>query len=417
MKVLWFSVTPSKPDKNGGENGLGWIGALLRVISNCNQVELGIAYKNQKEHTLTDESINGIKYYSIGYRIPFYKALFKDINPKYEDEILLGECLKVINDFNPDIIHIFGSEWCYGLLSERTSVPVVIHMQGSWIAYLHTTFPSGVKYYQTIVTRWYDIKLWIRYFKNVRYNKNIIEREKKVLKCTTNFMGRTHWDYMLCKLFSPNSNYYFCNEALRDSFINTSIRWSLKKRKNKVFTTVSSSAGIKGYDVILRTAQLIRENYPTLDFQWRLIGINSYQLSKYEKFVGIKAKEVNIVALGNKTATEMITELIDSDIFVHCSYMDNSPNSICEAQYLGMPIVCTAPGGVRDLFSDDYNKYCLLPIDDPFYLAYEITNTIFDDNKMKEMSDKNFNKARERHNDSFIQEQLLSTYTAIIKAN
>ena len=38
--------------------------------------------------------------------------------------------LKVICDFNPDIIHVFGTEEVFSLIQNHTNIPVVIQIQG-----------------------------------------------------------------------------------------------------------------------------------------------------------------------------------------------------------------------------------------------------------------------------------------------
>lgn len=59
----------------------------------------------------------------------------------YEHEKLaIPQLLEVVNDFKPDIIHVFGSENIYGLLSNYVAIPLVLHIQGIltsiWNAYL-----------------------------------------------------------------------------------------------------------------------------------------------------------------------------------------------------------------------------------------------------------------------------------------
>jgi len=39
-------------------------------------------------------------------------------------------------------------------------------------------------------------------------------------------------------------------------------------------------------------------------------------------------------------------------MYVHPSYIDNSPNSVCEAQLLGAAVVATSVGGVPSLIDD-----------------------------------------------------------------
>jgi len=56
--------------------------------------------------------------------------------------------------------------------------------------------------------------------------------------------------------------------------------------------------------------------------------------------------------LGSLEVNEMVEAMKISRFMVHPSYIDNSPNSICEAQILGLPVVATNVGGVESLIEN-----------------------------------------------------------------
>lgn len=72
-----------------------------------------------------------------------------------KDKIIIADCLKVIEDFKPDIIHVFGSEWGFGLVEKYVDIPVVIHMQGSLPPYVNASYPPGYNFF----TQWKTIAL------------------------------------------------------------------------------------------------------------------------------------------------------------------------------------------------------------------------------------------------------------------
>lgn len=77
-------------------------------------------------------------------------------------------------------------------------------------------------------------------------NRQRAEREKRILSSNAYFMGRTDWDKSIVKLFSPKSQYYICNEALRTSFYESKERWQPKNRDKVVLCTVGSGSLWKG---------------------------------------------------------------------------------------------------------------------------------------------------------------------------
>lgn len=72
---------------------------------------------------------------------------------------------------------------------------------------------------------------------------------------------------------------------------------------------------------------------------------------------------------------KLVELLLESDLYVHTAYIDNSPNAICEAQYLGMPIIATYVGGVPSLIEQGKDGV-LIPANDPFMLAEKYCNTL-----------------------------------------
>ena len=49
---------------------------------------------------------------------------------------------------------------------------------------------------------------------------------------------------------------------------------------------------------------------------------------------------------------QLAAEISHASLYVHPSYVENSPNSVCEAQLLGVPVVATSVGGVSSLIDD-----------------------------------------------------------------
>jgi len=97
-------------------------------------------------------------------------------------------------------------------------------------------------------------------------------------------------------------------------------------------------------------------------------------------------------------------------MYVHASYSDNSPNAVCEAQYLGMPVIATDTGGVISLFSEQYDRNMIVPMNDPFYLASKIMELREDEAKAKCLAEDNWTVAHRRHDAERISKQLKGTY-------
>jgi glycosyltransferase involved in cell wall biosynthesis len=161
----------------------------------------------------------------------------------------------------------------------------------------------------------------------------------------------------------------------------------------------------------LKTADILKR-FTNVEFEWNIFGVNEYDF--WIKKLRINSEKVNIKFKGIADALILINNLLDSDLFVHPSYIDNSPNSICEAQILGMPIISTNVGGISSLI-DDGKTGLLIPSNDPYQLAAKILEL----NNNRDLAIKLGANARiealKRHNKDTITENLLSIYKNVSK--
>jgi glycosyltransferase involved in cell wall biosynthesis len=100
-------------------------------------------------------------------------------------------------------------------------------------------------------------------------------------------------------------------------------------------------------------------------------------------------------------------------MYVHTAYIENSPNSICEAQCLGLPVVSTNVGGIATLVRQDIDGI-LVAANDPWQMADAIIELAKDPLRMLRYSENTRNSALERHNDENIKKQLMDCYYSVI---
>lgn len=412
MKVLWFSVTASSYcSQRNAHNGGGWIESLERIVISHNDINLGIAFISSDNDKLK-KTINGVVYYPINIRRGKIDSIRDLYDIKEYDELSVKKYLEVIDDFKPDIIQIFGSEWNFGLIKEYTNIPIIIHVQGFWPEYRNSSFPPGTSKKDYIFERWYKPTSIFRRCLIEKASENRALREEKILRINENFFGRTRWDKAIVKLYNKQARYFYCSEALRTTFSTEVRRWNYKSDSNFTFITIGGGHVLKGYDLVLRTSKLLKDN-SGINFKWLLCGPTKGQISLFEKRTNIKCKDVSVFPLGKCSAEELKEKLLNANMYIHTSYIDNSPNSVCEAQYLGLPVIATNVGGTSSLFSDDYPSDMLVPTNDPYYLASKIIELCNDKTKINKMAECNYMVARQRHNDDNIYNSLINAYNNI----
>ena len=228
-----------------------------------------------------------------------------------------------------------------------------------------------------------------------------------------NFSGRTDWDKNIVDLFSDNHTYFNINEIIRNEFYEAN-KWVLKNiNTNIIITSTISDVLYKGLDIIFKTAQLLIQK--KIKFKWNVIGLtkNSDTVRFYEKHFNKKGIDINIHFLGVCNANEIIQNLLNSTLFVHPSYIENSSNSICEAQLLGVPTIATNVGGISSFIKDKENGE-LVPSNDTCLLAARIIKISQDQSIMKIYSDNSRKVSIKRHNIESIVNSTANMYNKII---
>lgn len=411
MRILWLSGNASLyTERTKGYNSGGWIGALEREISKYPEIELGICFLHHDD--CFKKVIDKTTYYPVKlYNTKLEKIHHNLFYEKY-DQIEITKLLKVIDDFNPDVIHVWGTEISFGLISKYTQIPTVIHLQGILNPVYNALFIPAL-------SKEYFLKHAGRgIFKNIfniqfiRIWKHNMKRELEIFKICQNFIGRTDWDKNISQLLAPDSSYYYCGELLRSHFYQTNA-WQPHQRQKLIVTSVLSNPPYKGIDVILKCANILKQ-YGNIDFEWNIFGVIENRFA--EKLTGIQANEVKVLYKGIASAESLINELLESDVFVHSSYIDNSSNSVCEAQTVGIPVISTNVGGISSLIINNETGI-LVPANDPYYLASQILGLFKDKKNAKKIGANGRIEALKRHNNITIINDLINVYAKVQNKN
>ena len=88
--------------------------------------------------------------------------------------------------------------------------------------------------------------------------------------------------------------------------------------------------------------------------------------------------EQNVSFLGVLNEEEMRDRFLKSHIFLSPSSIENSPNSVGEAMLLGMPVVSSDVGGVKNMLTHEKEGY-VYQADAAYMMAYYIDKIFSDD--------------------------------------
>lgn len=418
MKVLWITnilLPEAKFLLNGYEElraSGGWmVGAANGLVENSN-IELAIASVADGITKLVRRNGPKISY----YYIPLGKGNTR-INNDYEIF-----CREINNDFYPDVVHIHGSEYSHGLAYVRAcgSSNVVLSIQGMTSVY--------AKYYNYGLTRCeilrnITLRDCIKRSTLLTDQEDFYKRGKyelELLKALKHVIGRTSWDYANVLMINPNIQYHFCNETLRSQFYTG--KWEYSKcDKNTIFCS-SAQDPIKGFHQLLKSLFIVKREIPEikvkvagLDVTKSSLPFGRFKRSGYGKIISKLIKkynlEDNVEFLGSLDAEQMKTQYLKANLFVCPSSIENSPNSLGEAQILGVPCIATYTGGVMNMIPD---SQCgkLVRFEEIGMMAIAIVNTL----KESEYFDNSveISTAKSRHDSVYNAECLYNIYREII---
>lgn len=416
MKVLWFTNTPcSAIEKIGLKINIGgWLVSLEQEIKNIPDVELAICFYYNEP--LKPFFYKGTHYYPV-YRKNrksklgrLFDRMFINSN---DDENEVQELIKVINDFNPQLIHVHGTEENFGLILEYTQIPVVISIQGLINPYLEKFFSGVPKIAALKHESFIDKLLFSGILRTFKLFGKKAKREATILKQTKFIIGRTDWDRRITKLFSPDNQYFVGNEILRTSFYQQP--WNKNKFSNPLqIITITSDSIYKGFETIIKTAELLSK-YSNYNFTWKIIGLSNKStiVKIVNSWLKCDYKNNKLELVGTKNEIEIYNLLISSDIYCQVSHIENSPNSLCEAMLLGMPIIATNVGGTSSLLIDK-KEGILVQEGDYYAIAGAIIEMNQNFNKAKDYAEAARKVALNRHNKQQIASDIYSIYTKII---
>ena len=416
MKVLWIVniVFPEVLKLLNNNESLkstgGWLLGGAEALSKIQDVELAVACVSLEVDDLKILKGDKILYYVI----PLGKGNTRK-NPEYRKY-----WRRINDDFNPDLVHIHGTEYSHGLayIEECGTNHVVVSIQGLTSIYAHY-YNSGLSLSDILgfVTPRDIIKGNLLYAQ--RLFKQRGEYEKELLGKTQHIIGRTLWDKAHAWAVNPTAHYHFCNEILRQEFYNGDT-WSYHDCiKHSIFLS-QAIYPLKGLHMVLKAMPIVLRHYPDtsiriagFDVTRRNEGIKGLvKLSTYGRLIRSMIKRYHLTDkiefVGNLDAGEMKKEYLKANVFVCPSSIENSPNSLGEAQILGVPVVASCVGGIPDMMKGDEKH--LYRFEDIEMLAYAICDVFANEGNQVDMKD----IARNRHNREHNLNLTISIYDEIL---
>ena len=365
MRVLWLCniMLPMVAEKLHMESNVkeGWItGILTRLIAEGKEsgITLGIAFPANENlahfhdvYVFNNTPVECFGFYEDMGKLEQYQP---DLERRMEE---------IIDQFKPDVVHVFGTEYPHALSMARVyphPERLLVGIQGviSWYAKQYLAdLPKEVyksRTFRDIVKRDSILQQKEKYTKRG-------EMEIKTTRIAGNITGRTEFDKSFMESVNPDAVYYPMNETMRPCFYEGA--WSLDTcNKHQIFVS-QADYPIKGFHYLLEALPAILKEFP--DAKVMVSGnnilrgggiMNRLKISAYAKYLEKLMKEYvledKIVFLGRLSAEQMKEQYLKCHTFICPSVLENSPNSVAEAMLLGTPVVAARVGGIPSMITD-----------------------------------------------------------------
>lgn len=415
MKVLWITnilfpeaqkaITGKGELKGGG----GWMTASAEFLANSEGISLVVATVSTRVDTLTVIQGERIKYYVL----PYGRGN-KYYNTEYESMFI-----HIKQTEKPDVVHIHGTEFTQGLACVNAcgNRNVVVSIQGlkSVIA---DYYCAGITLRERLrnITLRDIVKGGIAHEAKdfAKQGQNEIELIQKV----KNVIGRTAWDKAHTWVYNHDVIYHQCEETLRPEFY-SSRKWAYSQcQKHSIFLS-QAWYPLKGAHQVIKAAAILVQLFP--DLQIRIAGddmtrfANLRGLPHYTTYARYLTRLIyqydlhaKVKFLGVLSTQQMVDEYLKCNVFVCPSSIENSPNSLGEAQILGTPCIASYVGGIPNMMRG--NEDNLYRFEEVEMLAEKVCRVFSDGENQTDLSA----IAAHRHDPLNNNQQLLSIYHKII---
>ncbi len=347
----------------------GWLSGAFEKLKNNKEsgITLGVCFPEDmgdKPVVLDDVAFYGFR---------------ENLNtPEIYDPELEKSLKSIMDDFKPDIIHVFGAEFPHSLAAIRAfgkPERTLLGIQGvcSEIAKVYMAgLPEAVQNDTTFRDRYKDDSL-VR--QREKYEKRG-ENETEAIRLAGHITGRTDFDREASLKINPEAKYHKMNETMRSVFYDGAWR-SVNTVTHSIFLS-QGDYPLKGFHFMLEAMPEIVKEFPDTrlyvagnsvigkirrktvtvpDEQKGASGKSKYPLairiSAYGKYlkrlIRINRLGGRVIMLGKLSAEQMKEQLLKSNVFVCPSILENSPNSMAEAMLLGVPIVASETGGIPSM--------------------------------------------------------------------
>lgn len=410
MKILWLSncVLSEQPTKTTGS----WLQAMSAALSQREDVEL---------YNITIGRVREITRQDCG-RIQQWIVPKKHLtNGLPKERGIVEGIVALVEQIAPELIHIWGMELYWGLLTARGIIdyPTLLEIQGIRTICAEVWW-GGLSRRQQIACISY---------KEIFHSKRRRERrwgpfEREIVGAHRYISLPSDWTRSaLAPWCREDAEVSLSRMAVRSEFLECE-PWRRPPTEQGIELFVVSSAPIpyKGVHIVLKAVALLKKEYPNIrltiagDYEqqrsvWSKCGYMKY-LERQIKRLGLQD---NINLPGPMSASELVEQMRRTNVMLHSSFVETYSLALAESMAVGVPSVVAWSGAMPEL-ADNGSEALFYSPADYRRCAGLIRRLVEDEALAQEISSRARTRALERNSTAAVVEYQVATYRRIVES-
>jgi glycosyltransferase involved in cell wall biosynthesis len=411
MKILWFSncvISEAKPTSTGT-----WLFTMAKSL-----VEQGIELYNITQSSSAKDIEESFDFLTGQWILPVYKL--KDGLPNKHH---IKKIQEIVLQVNPDIIHIWGMESYWGLLSARGYIKgkILLEIQGIKYSCIEA-FVGGLSIKEQL--KCFKFKEFLVPSISIFGKQNEFKRwgdfEKEMLASHSIISTQSKWVRAWIKPYiSSNTEIVSTKISVRDEFLEDKI-WSYPENKPISLMCVASCISYKGIHIAIRALAILKKTYPNITLKIAgnfLSNRPFYRISGYMLYLKDLINDLglkdNVIFLGSLNASEIVEESCKCHAMIHPSFVESYSLALAESMAIGVPSVISHAGAMTELAENNVSG--LFYKSDDFHQCAALISSLIENPELCNNISKNaISIGRERNNPSNVVQRQIEIYRKIL---
>ena len=409
MRVMWFSNAAFATGETAGSGS--WLGALAQGLTASGEVELCNVTLDEGGGPRRNDTGGLIK-----QRLVPRARLGRDGLPPSG---VVSSIVDIARDFAPDLVHVWGTETYWGLLTARgiIGLPTMLEIQG-------LKEPCARVFYGGLTLRERARCVGVREFMEGRSIVSARHRfaswsvfEREIIAGHRHITTQSPWVGAWVRGGNRTAHLSHTELALRDPFYSAQ-PWS-GGEDHIVFCSAAYGLPFKGLHDAVRAFAFLSRRLPRARLRVASPAPQGAELRRdgYASWLHRLAAELGVAGrldwLGMLPAAGIVTELQRCSAMLMPSHCESYSMALAEAMYLGVPAVSARTGGTDWLARDEESALFFNP-GDQVLCAHQLERAMMDGDLALALSDMARATAMERHDLPDIVAGQLQRYQSVV---